>query len=469
MTKQIRGAVPAALAIVATSVAAPVASAAPVTVDVRVEGATHTIFEGPVTTDVHQTVTPTDGQPRTCDGSSVGNPPGPTAIGALDDAARTGGFVWDARWDPGFNDYYPFLRIGADDIDASSHFLALFVNWNAAQVGGCGQRVGAGDQILWAYEDFNESPILRLHAPATARTGEAFGVRVVDGLDDSPEAAATVGGATTGADGSATLSFADAGVYRLKAEKPDAIRSNAQVVCVDPAGADPCTSGDKSAPQLVRIDPPGKDLASERGRSRTMVVSWQADDGTGAGVAYYVAEVREVGSGLRASQAEQGEWRTITDRTATPSVRFRGESGKAYRFRITAVDRATNRGTAESNTVLVPVDDRDRRLLRFSRGWQRTPRESAWGETVRRTTDAGRTAMLRFRGRRVSLISRRIRKGGRLRVTVGKRSKVVNLRGRSGARRVLWTSRRMREGAHVLRIRSLGGGPVEVDAVAPRP
>jgi hypothetical protein len=27
----------------------------------------------------------------------------------------------------------------------------------------------------------------------------------------------------------------------------------------------------------------------------------------------------------------------------------------------------------------------------------------------------------------------------------------------------------MREGAHVLRIRSLGGGPVEVDAVAPRP
>jgi hypothetical protein len=69
----------------------------------------------------------------------------------------------------------------------------------------------------------------------------------------------------------------------------------------------------------------------------------------------------------------------------------------------------------------------------------------------------------------VSLISRRMPKGGRLRVTVGGRSKVVNMRGRSGARRVLWTSRRIRDGAHVLRIRSLGGGPVEVDAVAPRP
>ena len=50
------------------------ASAAPVTVNLRVEGATSTIFEGPVVTDVHQVTTPADGQPRTCDGSSVGAP-----------------------------------------------------------------------------------------------------------------------------------------------------------------------------------------------------------------------------------------------------------------------------------------------------------------------------------------------------------------------------------------------------------
>jgi hypothetical protein len=467
MTKQIRGAVPAVLAIIAAS--APAAGAAPVTVDVRVEGATQTIFEGPVTTDVHQTITPTDGQPRTCDGSSVGNPSGPTAIGALDDAARGGGFVWDARWDSGFDDYYPFLRIGPDQIDSNSHYLALFVNWKFAQVGGCGQRVGAGDQILWAYEDFIESPILRLTAPGTARTGEPFGVRVVDGLDDSPEAGAAVGGGTTGADGAATLTFADAGVYRLKAEKPDAIRSNVQVICVDPPGADPCTSGDKSAPRVLGVDLPGRELASERGKSRTMVVSWQADDGTGSGVAHYAAEVREVASGVRASQSQPGEWRLIAERMSTPSVRFRGESGKAYQFRVTAVDRATNRGTAESHTIVMPVDDRDRKLLRFSRGWKRTPRPSAWGETVRRTTDAGRTATLRFKGRRVSLIGQRLRRGGRVRVTVDGRGKVVKLRGRSAPRQVLWTSRRMRDGAHVLRIRSLGGGPVEIDAVAPRP
>ena len=466
MTNPIRRTHAVALAVFA--IAAPAAAADPVSVNLRVEGTTGTIFEGPVTTDAHLVSTPSDNQQRVCDGTSTGNPSGPTATSALDDASRIAGFGWDGTWDDTFDDYY-YDQIGPDRINRATHFWSLWMNWGFASAGGCGQPVKQGDEVLWAYDDFTQSPLLRLSAPAAARTGESFGVSVVDGFDDSPEAGATVGGATTGADGAATLSFADAGVYRLKAEKPDATRSNVQVVCVDPPEADQCSSGDKTAPRLVRVDLPGKELASERGRSRTMVVSWQADDGTGAGVAYYAADVREMGSGLRASKVQAGEWRSITDRTATPSVRFRGESGKAYQFRITAVDRATNAGTAESNTVLVPVDDRDRRLLKFSRGWKRTPRASAWGETVRRTTEAGPTATLRFKGRRVSLIGRRLAKGGRVRVTVDGRGKVVNLRGRSAPRRVLWTSRRMRDGAHVLRIRSLGGGPVEVDAVAPRP
>ncbi len=214
---------------------------------------------------------------------------------------------------------------------------------------------------------------------------------------------------------------------------------------------------------------PGRELASERGQSRTMVVSWQADDGAGAGVAYYAVEVREMGNGLRTSKLVPGDWRLITDRTSTPSARFRGDSAKAYQFRVTAVDRAANRGAAESQTIVMPVDDRDRRLWRFSRGWKRTPRAAAWGRTVRRAAEAGATARLPFTGRRVSLVGGLMRKGGRLRVSVGGRSKVLRLRGRSAPRRVLWTSRLLPDGAHVLRIRSLGGGPVEVDAVAPRP
>jgi hypothetical protein len=469
MTNRNRGTRVVALAAVAIAAqGAPAASADPVSVNLRVEGVTGTIFEGPVTTDVHPVSTPSDPQPRTCDGTGAGNPSGPTATGALDDASRLAGFGWDGTWDDGFKDYY-YDRIGPDRINRATHYWSLWINWDFASAGGCGQPVEHGDEVLWAYEDFTQSPLLRLTAPASARTGEGFRVKVVDGFDDSPEQDAVVGGATTGADGEATVIFADAGVYRLKAEKPDAIRSNVQVVCVDPPGADPCTSGDKSAPRVLSVDLPGRRLASERGRSRTMIVSWQADDGAGSGLSHYAVEVREMGSGLRSAKVVPGEWKLVTDRTATPSVRFRGDSAKAYRFRVTAVDRAANRGAAETQTIVVPVDDRDRRLWRFSRGWRRTLRAAAWGRTVRRAAKAGATARLPFAGRRVSLIGRRLPRGGRLRVSVGRRGKVVSLRGRSRPRRVLWTSRALRDGPPVLRIRSLGGGPVELDAVAPRP
>jgi hypothetical protein len=466
MTNRIRGAHVVALAVFA--IAAPAAAADPVSVNLRVEGVTGTIFEGPVTTDVHTVSTPSDGQQRTCDGTGANNPSGPTATGALDDASRLAGFGWDGTWDNGFKDYY-YDQIGPDRIDRDTHYWSLWINWGFASAGGCGQPVKQGDEVLWAYEDFTQSPLLRLSAPATARTGEGFRVRVIDGFDDSPEAGAVVGGATTGADGEATVTLAEAGVYRLKAERPDAVRSNAQVVCVDPPGADPCSSGDKSAPKVVSVDLPGRRLASEEGQSRTMIVSWQADDGAGSGVSHYAVEVREMGSGLRAAKVAPGDWKLVTDRTVTPSVRFRGDSAKAYQFRVTAVDRAAHRGAAESRTILVPVDDRDRRLWRFSRGWRKTSRAKAWGRSVRRAERAGATATLRFAGRRVSLIGRRLPRGGRVRVSVGRHAKVLNLRGRSAPRRVLWTSRALRDGNHVLRVRSLGGGPVELDAVAPRP
>jgi Fibronectin type III domain len=465
MTNRIRGTHAVALAVFA--IAAPAAAADPVSINLRVEGQNQTIFDGPVTTDGHHITTPSGG-PHPCDGTNNGaHPsPGPTATAALDDGARLNNFTWDGDWFPSFNDFL-VTRV-AGEAETSSQFWYFAVNFKLGSAGGCQTRVNQGDEVVWIFDAFSKAHFLKLTGPGAATTGAPVTVSVTDG-GSAPVSGATVGGAQTGADGNATLSFAEPGIYRLKAERADSVRSNSISVCVDPPGADPCTSSDKAAPRVLSVDLPGRELVSERGRSRTMVVSWQADDGDGSGVATYAVDVREMGSGLRASKVQAGEWRSITERTVTPSARFRGESGKAYQFRVTAVDRATNRGTGESNTIVMPVDDRDRKLLRFSRGWTRTPLASAWGETVRRTTEAGPTATLRFKGRRVSLIGRRLPKGGRLRLTVGGRSKVVNLRGRSAPRRVLWTSRRMRDGAHVLRIRSLGGGPVEVDAVAPRP
>ena len=461
MTNRNRRALPVALAIAAVAaVAAPSAAAAPVTVDVRIEGATSTIFEGAVTTDEHTVSTAADGNTaRTCNGTSVGGAAGPTATTALDDATKQAGLTWDGTWDTTFNDYFPYSRIGPDTIDPSTHYWSLWRNWNFAEFGGCGQRVQQGDDIVWAYEDFNPSPLLRLTGPGSARTGESFTVHVTDGPTGIGQAGATVGGATTGSDGRATLSFASTGIYRLKAERADALRSNALVVCVDPEGADPCTSTDKAAPS-VAPSLPGRRLASERGRSRTMLISWQADDGTGAGVSYYVVEVRELPS---------GDWRTLEERTALTGIHFRGDSGKAYEFRITAVDRAANRTAIVTDPIVLPVDNRDRRLWRLSKGWKRARSSTAWGGSVVRATEAGATARLRFAGRSVSLIGRKLAKGGRLRVTVDGKSRTLRLRGRSGPRTVLWTSPRLGSGSHVLRLRTLGGGPVELDAVAPRP
>ena len=199
-----------------------------------------------------------------------------------------------------------------------------------------------------------------------------------------------------------------------------------------------------------------------------MLVSWGAQDGAGSGVAHYTVEVSDVADGAGASQAEP-EWRTLVDKAPRNGLHFRGESGHAYRFRITATDRALNSASTVFDPVLIPVDDRDRGILHLSRGWKRTRVNNAWGRTVVRASEAGATGRMRFRGTQVALIGRKLARGGRLRVTVDGRSRTLRVRGRTGHRSVLWVSRKLGSGEHTLRLRSLGGGPVELDAVAPSP
>jgi hypothetical protein len=466
MINRTRGALP--VAFLALAFAAPAASAAPVSVNLRVEGAAQTIFDGPVTTDGHAITTPSSGGPHPCDGTNGGasTTPGPVATAALDDGARVNGFGWDATWSAGFSDFL-VAQVGGES-QTTTQFWGYLVNFAFPSVGGCQQKVSQGDEVLWVFDAFNKTRALKLSGPGSATTGSPVTVQVVDGADGSPQAGATVNGSPTGADGRATLSFTAPGIYRLKAERADAVRSNRVILCVDPPEADPCSSSDKAAPSLD-ILLPGQRLASERGRSRTMLVSWQADDASGAGVAYYSVEVREVANGVGAAELEPGAWRTLQSRTTLPRAHFRGGSGRAYQFRIGAVDRAANRATVETDPLLLPVDDRDRGLWRFSRGWTRVRSDSAWGGTVIRARGAGASATLRFKGRSVALVGRKLPKGGRLRVSVEGKSRTLRLRGRSGPRQVLWQSRKLADGKHVLRIRSRGGGPVELDAVAPQP
>jgi hypothetical protein len=451
---------------VAVAVAAPAASAAPVSVNLRVEGPTQTTFEAPVTTDGHALSTATSGGPQPCDGTNAGaNPsPVPTPTAALDDAARLGGFSWDGDWFPSFSDFV-VNRIGSDSA-SSSQFWGYYVNGVEAQVGGCQFALTGGEEVLFAYDSFGRTA-LHLTGPGSVTLGQPVSVRVTDLANGAPLADATVRGATTGADGVATLNLDQPGVYRLKAERANAVRSNAVVVCVDPAGADTCTAGDRTAPTVnVKLS---DRLVSAQSRSRTVVISWQAQDAAadGSGLATYTAEAREIGGGAQASQ--DTPWRTLLFRSKETSVRFRGHAGRSYEFRVTAYDRAANASVPASGTLSFPVDDRNRRIWRLSKGWRGVEHAEAYGGRVVRPRKAGVTARMRFSGTSVALIGRKLPNGGRLAVIVDGKRTTLRLRGRSDLRETLWTSGALKAGSHVLRLKALGGGPVELDAVAPLP
>ena len=196
----------------------------------------------------------------------------------------------------------------------------------------------------------------------------------------------------------------------------------------------------------------------------------RGEDGSGSGVSNYTVEVSTASDGAGASQAEP-EWRTLLDQAPTNGLHFRGDSGDAYRFRITARDRALNSATIVTDPVLVPVDDRDRGLLRLSTRLEAGACRAGLGPHRRPGRSAPeRRRRLRFGGTQVALIGRKLRGGGRLRVTIDGRSRVLRrARPHPAPERAVGEPDGSATGSHVLRLRSLGGGPVELDAVAPSP
>jgi Domain of unknown function (DUF4430) len=213
------------------------ATAAPVTVQLRVEGSAQTLFDGPVTTDAK---TITKGvNTVVCDGTLNGgnSAPGPTATSALDDAAIAAGLTWDASY---FGDFF-ITRFGPQTSDVWGYA----VNFKQASVGGCQLQVHPGDDILFASDffggpSFAQEGLLRLEGPARAASGRAIGVKVTNGETGAPIGGAAVGGTVTGADGIANVTLTTVGVARLKAEAPGTIRSNSIAVCVSQSGTEDC-------------------------------------------------------------------------------------------------------------------------------------------------------------------------------------------------------------------------------------
>jgi hypothetical protein len=298
-----------ALAVAVPALAPLPASAAPATVNVRIEGRAETLFEGPVLTDGHNVRAASDSKApaagRRCNGLNNGqNPlPGPTPTAASVDAMSILGEGFDGQWyaEP-FEDYF-IKRWGPDGQDeGQGEYWGVVVNNVFTSVGGCQYQLDGGDEVLWVYDAFSGRPRLALYpvdyaagaVPLTAsvRLGQPFEVEVDswDGYNEgspppSPQRTGTVpfegaevapvvtgsGGfeaidsddpdaAVSGADGLAAIEFDQPGWHRIKATdlgaggEESAVRSNRLDVCVYellPSECPPLPADD-----LVRI-PPG--------------------------------------------------------------------------------------------------------------------------------------------------------------------------------------------------------------------
>jgi hypothetical protein len=234
------------------------ALAAPVTVNLRVEGSSSTLFEGPVTTQGEMISTPSSGGADPCNYSENGpssekgtseNENGGNISGtpttALHDAALASGLAFDASWfgsgvsngNPG--DFF-VSQVGSDVNQTSSPFdsWGYAVNDTTAPVGGCQIALAPGNEVLWAYNYFNLKHLLSLSGPSNVTVGVPFTVHVTDGQTGEAISGASIGqlangvtsvgssSPTTNAAGNATVTLTQTGTVTFKATQSESVRSN---------------------------------------------------------------------------------------------------------------------------------------------------------------------------------------------------------------------------------------------------
>lgn len=208
--------------------------AAPITVNLRIEGPTKTLFEGPVTTDARPFHFSGDvdhecGEPAVTRGA---------VVTAASDAApfTTKGTWFEAFGSPSFSE------IAGENVEfdgATSRYLVEYLNGAVSQLGSCDEPVAAGDSVLYAYGTGSE-PLLALAAPEKVKPGESATLTV--SAARTPVAGASVGGAQTAANGTVTVGPLTRGDHVYKAIKDGSIRSNAVHVCATDGGDGACGS-----------------------------------------------------------------------------------------------------------------------------------------------------------------------------------------------------------------------------------
>ena len=158
-----------AVALLITVTAAGVAWATPTEVNVRIEGRSETLFEGPIWTEGHDIQASSDTQERSCDGINPNDPqnltPGPTGTAASVDAMSLIGETFDGQWYPVYDDYF-ITRWGPDSEAGGDSWASSSTTRTRASAAARTEPV-AGNEVLWVYEAFAGKPLLAL-SPVTA-------------------------------------------------------------------------------------------------------------------------------------------------------------------------------------------------------------------------------------------------------------------------------------------------------------
>jgi hypothetical protein len=297
-----------------TFILASAAQATPTLVNVRIEGKSETLFEGPIWTEGHNVKASSDTQARPCDGTNnhAHATPGATPTASAVDAMRIIGETFDAQWyGSSFDDYF-LTRLGPDEQSLTEGaYWGILVNNVFTNVGGCQYELGPDNEVLWVYDAFKERPLLALlpvaagyssglrPLTATAELGKPFAVEVInyaDDKEDSPPATPEQTGSTpepgarvspvhtaangfekietesspavvTDAQGRAGITFTRPGWHRIKATVVTqqsvevAVRSNRLDVCVPAEGQSACEG--LPAEDRVRTPPPPEKEAAE--------------------------------------------------------------------------------------------------------------------------------------------------------------------------------------------------------------
>jgi hypothetical protein len=241
----------------ALALAPGAAQGTPTAVNVRIEGRTQTLFEGPILTEGHAVNSykavhgneAEDLAEHGCDGTNnAKNPtPGPTPTAAAVDAMNVIGEsnAMVGEWYPGFDDYFPEQwGSEAENAEAAGKSWGILVNNVFTNVGGCQYELDAGDEAVWVYNAFNFRPFLALFATdahytagarpltAVAQIGKPFDVEVLayeDDVEDSPPSHPERAGGEPLAEAKIAPVLSSArGFQKLQLESPETVTTNAE-------------------------------------------------------------------------------------------------------------------------------------------------------------------------------------------------------------------------------------------------